>query len=130
LCDVDYFKLYNDTYGHLAGDLCLQKLAGVLRQTLKRSVDLVARYGGEEFAVILPNTNATGAVLIAETIREQVRGLQIAHAKSPVSQYVTLSLGVASQVPTPDGLPAQLIMAADEALYQAKAEGRDRVIIA
>ena len=130
LCDVDYFKLYNDTYGHLAGDLCLQKLAGVLRQTLKRSVDLVARYGGEEFAVILPNTNATGAVLIAETIREQVRGLQIAHGKSPVSQYVTLSLGVASQVPTPDALPAQLIMAADEALYQAKAEGRDRVIIA
>ncbi len=125
LCDVDYFKLYNDTYGHLAGDFCLQQIAGVLRNASKRPADLVARYGGEEFAIILPNTYATGAVLLAEAIRDGVRGLEIAHSTSPVREYVTLSLGIASSVPTPDATPAQLIAAADEALYRAKAEGRD-----
>jgi diguanylate cyclase (GGDEF)-like protein len=129
LCDLDYFKVYNDTYGHLAGDSCLQQVAAVLRHSLKRPADLVARYGGEEFALILPNTDARGAVLVAETIRQGVRGLEIPHAKSPVSQYVTLSLGVATSVPTPEATPDQLIITADEALYQAKAEGRDRVII-
>jgi diguanylate cyclase (GGDEF)-like protein len=129
LCDLDYFKVYNDTYGHLAGDSCLQQVAAVLRQSLKRPADLVARYGGEEFALILPNTDARGAVLVAEAIRQGVRGLEIPHAKSPVSHYVTLSLGVATSVPTPEAIPDQLIIAADEALYQAKAEGRDRVII-
>ncbi len=129
LCDLDYFKVYNDTYGHLAGDSCLQQVAAVLRQSLKRPADLVARYGGEEFALILPNTDARGAVLVAETIRQGVRGLEIPHAKSPVSHYVTLSLGVATSVPTPEAIPDQLIITADEALYQAKAEGRDRVII-
>ena len=129
LCDVDYFKVYNDTYGHLAGDFCLKQIADTLRQGLRRPADLVARYGGEEFAVILPNTEARGAVLIAEAIRKGVRGLEIAHAESPVSQYVTLSLGVASAVPLPNAPPTQLIAAADEALYQAKAEGRDRVVI-
>ena len=127
LCDLDYFKVYNDTYGHLAGDLCLQKVGRVLHQALKRPADLVARYGGEEFAVILPNTDVIGAVLVAEMIREGIRGLKIAHAKSLVSDYVTLSLGVASFVPTPNASPAQLIAAADEALYRAKAEGRDRL---
>ncbi|MFB8787918.1 MAG: diguanylate cyclase [Potamolinea sp.] len=125
LCDLDYFKFYNDTYGHLGGDLCLQQVAEVLRQTLKRPADLVARYGGEEFAVILPNTDAKGALIVAEAIREGVRGLEIPHLKSPVSQFVTLSLGVASFVPSPDSIPAQLIGVADKALYQAKADGRD-----
>ena len=128
LGDVDYFKVYNDTYGHLAGDLCLQQIGSVLRQTLRRPADLVARYGGEEFAIILPNTEPRGAVIVAEAIREGIRGLEMPHAKSPVSQYVTLSLGVASFIPTPNASPAQLIAAADEALYQAKAEGRDRAV--
>ncbi len=130
LCDVDYFKRYNDTYGHLAGDHCLQQIAAILRQDLKRPADLVARYGGEEFALILPNTDAMGAVSVAESVRKAVQGLEIAHANSPVSQYVTLSLGVATLVPTPDTSPEQLITTADQALYQAKAEGRDRAIAA
>jgi diguanylate cyclase (GGDEF)-like protein/PAS domain S-box-containing protein len=129
LCDIDYFKLYNDTYGHLAGDLCLQQVAQVLHQSLKRPADLVARYGGEEFAMILPNTDITGAAFIAETIRRRVRGLEIPHAQSPVSQCVTLSLGVATQIPTTDTSAQALIAAADEALYRAKAEGRDRVVL-
>ena len=127
LCDLDYFKVYNDTYGHLAGDFCLQQVGRVLRQALKRPADLVARYGGEEFAAILPNTDARGAVFVAETIREGVQGLKISHARSLVNQYVTLSLGVASFVPTLNASPAKLIAQADEALYRAKAAGRDRV---
>lgn len=127
LCDLDYFKFYNDTYGHLGGDFCLQQVAGILRQTLKCPADLVARYGGEEFAIILPNTDVQGALSIAQAIKKNVRGLEIPHLKSPVSQFVTLSLGIASIVPSPDSSPSQLIGAADEALYQAKAEGRDRI---
>ena len=128
LCDLDYFKVFNDTYGHLAGDFCLQQVALTLRQALKRPADLVARYGGEEFAVILPNMDTKDALLVAEAIRANVRRLEIIHAKSPISQYVTLSLGVASTVPSLEATPAQLILAADEALYQAKAEGRDHAI--
>ncbi|MBW4545139.1 MAG: diguanylate cyclase [Symplocastrum torsivum CPER-KK1] len=128
LCDLDYFKVYNDTYGHLAGDFCLQQVARTLRQALKRPADLVARYGGEEFTVILPNMDTKDALLVAEAIRANVRRLAISHAKSPVSQYVTLSLGVASIVPSLEETPAQLIVAADKALYQAKAEGRDCAI--
>jgi diguanylate cyclase (GGDEF)-like protein/PAS domain S-box-containing protein len=126
LCDLDYFKRYNDTYGHLAGDLCLQQVAGVLRQALRRPADLVARYGGEEFAMILPNTDVRGAAIVAETVRKGVRALKIPHAKSLASEYVTLSLGVACSIPTPDASPQELIAAADKGLYQAKAEGRDR----
>jgi diguanylate cyclase (GGDEF)-like protein/PAS domain S-box-containing protein len=128
LCDVDYFKAYNDTYGHLAGDFCLQQIASVLGKVLKRPSDLVARYGGEEFAVIVPNTNTTGGLIVAQAIREGVRELAIPHRASLVSQYVTLSLGIATAVPTLDASPFQLIAAADRALYQAKAEGRDRAI--
>ena len=128
LCDIDYFKLYNDSYGHLAGDFCLQQVAGVLHQSMRRPTDLVARYGGEEFALILPNTDITGAAFIAEVVRNRVRGLEIPHVKSPVSDYVTLSLGVASIIPTGDTSAQQLIATADQALYQAKAEGRDRVV--
>jgi diguanylate cyclase (GGDEF)-like protein len=125
LCDIDYFKLYNDTYGHLAGDFCLQQVAGVLRQSVRRPPDLVARYGGEEFAMILPNTDARGAAFVAETVRQRVRGLRIPHVQSPVSDYVTLSLGVASTIPRLDSSAQRLIAVADEALYRAKAEGRD-----
>ncbi|MBD2007099.1 MULTISPECIES: response regulator [Cyanophyceae] len=126
LCDIDFFKPYNDTYGHQAGDLCLQNVAAALRLAVKRSTDLVARYGGEEFAAILPNTKIFGALHIAETIREQVKALGIAHAKSTVSPCVTLSLGIACIIPMPDVSSATLLKAADKALYQAKARGRDR----
>jgi len=125
LCDVDYFKFYNDTYGHLAGDSCLQQIASVLCQKLRHPTDLVARFGGEEFALILPNTDTLGAVSIAQTVQEATRSLKIAHRKSLVNNYVTLSLGIASTVPTLENSPTQLIGAADQALYQAKAEGRD-----
>ena len=129
LCDIDYFKTYNDTYGHQSGDICLQQVAEAISVILQRTTDLVARYGGEEFAVILPNTKAEGAVQIAETIRSQVQALKITHAHSLLSQYVTLSLGVASFVPSQDSSPAMLIARADRVLYQAKAQGRDRVVM-
>jgi diguanylate cyclase (GGDEF)-like protein/PAS domain S-box-containing protein len=130
MCDIDYFKLYNDTYGHQAGDECLRQVAQVLQCSVKRSADLVARYGGEEFAIVLPNTDIEGAACVAETIAQQVRGLQIPHAQSAVSEYVTLSLGVACCIPAPMSQPATLIAIADESLYRAKAAGRDRVSVA
>lgn len=130
MCDIDYFKLYNDTYGHQAGDECLRKVAGVLRNAVKRPADLVARYGGEEFAVVLPNTDIEGAARVAEFIRAEVLGLQIVHAKSAVCEYVTLSLGVACCIPTLILQPGTLIAIADEELYRAKKTGRDRVSVA
>lgn len=130
MCDIDYFKLYNDTYGHQAGDECLRQVAGVLRSSLKRPADLVARYGGEEFVVVLPNTDIEGATRVAEFIRAEVQGLQIIHPKSAVSEYVTLSLGVACCIPAPHKPPETLIVIADEYLYRAKNSGRDRVSVA
>ncbi|MBD1939520.1 diguanylate cyclase [Microcoleus sp. FACHB-68] len=125
LCDLDYFKQYNDTYGHLAGDFCLQKVAKTIRCTLNRPGDLVARYGGEEFVVILPNTHANGALQIAETMRNEVENLKMDHAQSDISQYVTLSLGVVSLIPQNPLNPSILMAVADKALYQAKAQGRN-----
>ena len=130
MCDIDYFKFYNDTYGHQAGDECLRKVAGVLRNAVKRPADLVARYGGEEFVVVLPNTDIQGATVVAEFIRAEVRGLQIVHAKSAVCEYVTLSVGVACCIPAPMLQPGTLIAIADEELYRAKKTGRDRVSVA
>ena len=129
LCDIDYFKSYNDTYGHLGGDNCLHQIAQVISRTIKRPGDLVARYGGEEFAVILPNTKAKGAVHLAENIRLEVKILNILHFQSPINKYVTLSLGVFCMIPTEDSSPKFLIDCADQALYEAKARGRDRVIL-
>jgi diguanylate cyclase (GGDEF)-like protein/PAS domain S-box-containing protein len=130
MCDIDYFKLYNDTYGHQAGDECLRQVAAVIQHSVKRPADLVARYGGEEFVVVLPNTDIEGATCVAEMIAQQVRALQIVHAKSAVSQHVTLSLGVACCIPAPKSDPGALIALADESLYQAKASGRDQVSVA
>ena len=130
MCDIDFFKKYNDTYGHLAGDFCLQQVAKAINSAVKRPGDLAARYGGEEFAAILPNTDANGAMHVAEEIRLKVRDLQIVHAKSSISQHVTLSLGVATTVPCPDSSPVMLIAAADKALYQAKEAGRNRLAAA
>ena len=129
LCDIDYFKQYNDTYGHVTGDLCLQQIAGAIEQAAKRPADLVARYGGEEFAIILPNTKAEGALAVADEIQNYVKALQIPHAKSQVSQYVTLSLGISVTVPTPKSAFEQLISTADQALYEAKFQGRDRAVL-
>ncbi|MEH2419432.1 MAG: PleD family two-component system response regulator [Nostoc sp.] len=128
LCDIDFFKFYNDKYGHPAGDVCLQKVGAVLSLKAQKHQDLVARYGGEEFAVIMPHTPASGAVHVAEVIQAGIKDLQIVHDGSVVSQYVTLSMGVATVVPTWESSPSDLIVLADKALYQAKAGGRDRLI--
>ncbi len=128
LCDIDFFKRYNDTYGHPAGDACLQRVAGALMRSAKRPEDLVARYGGEEFAAILPNTTAAGGVHVAEKMRLAVCELGIAHAKSAVNTYVTISLGIACAMPQAESSPEELIAGADEALYGAKADGRDRYV--
>lgn len=130
LGDIDFFKVYNDTYGHQLGDRCLQEVAQAISLSVRRPPDLVARYGGEEFVVILPNTPAQGAFHVAENIRANVRSLKIIHANSPTSQYVTLSLGVASTFPCHEFSPETLIAAADKALYQAKEKGRDTVWLA
>lgn len=126
LCDVDFFKLYNDTYGHPAGDNCLKAVAGAISRAVQRPGDLVARYGGEEFAAILPNTTGENAAHVAQKIQAEVKALQIAHANSRVSECVTLSQGIANTIPCHKSQPHTLIAAADRALYQAKAEGRDR----
>lgn len=128
LCDVDFFKRYNDTYGHQAGDRCLCHIADVLRMTAKRPADLVSRYGGEEFALVLPNTPAEGAMQVAQEIKSHVKRLRLPHSGSTVNDYVTVSLGVATVVPVADVAADQLVSAADQALYQAKTQGRDRAI--
>jgi diguanylate cyclase (GGDEF)-like protein len=127
LCDVDHFKLYNDTYGHLAGDSCLQHVAKALGHAV-RSNDLVARYGGEEFVIVLPNTNNETALQVAERINSQVRALQIVHEKSSASDRVTLSCGVATTIPNFTSSSPNLIATADEALYEAKQKGRNCAI--
>ncbi|WP_228056630.1 diguanylate cyclase [Microcoleus sp. LEGE 07076] len=127
LCDIDSFKSYNDTYGHPGGDECLRQVAGAIGNAVDRPSDLVARYGGEEFAVILPNTDIQGAVRVAEHIQLKIAALQLPHAGSQVSQYVTVSLGVASMVPAFESAASILIASADRALYEAKGLGRDRI---
>ena len=125
LCDIDFFKRYNDTYGHQAGDACLRRVADALCFCAKRSVDLVARYGGEEFAVIMPNTTLMGASQVAEEIWAVVNALEIEHTQSAVSDRVTISSGIACINPALNMSPTVLIAAADAALYKAKAAGRN-----
>jgi diguanylate cyclase (GGDEF)-like protein len=126
LCDIDFFKAFNDTYGHQAGDECLQKVAQVIQKAAKRSIDLAARYGGEEFAVILPNTDLEGAERVALDIQAHIAGLQIFHRNSKVSQHVTVSMGISSTIPNQIIPPEMLITAADRALYQSKDSGRNQ----
>lgn len=126
LCDLDFFKPYNDTYGHQAGDRCLQRVAGNLREVVQRPADLVARYGGEEFAIVLPNTPADGALAVGEAIRTRVKNLEMTHAGSRSCGVVTLSVGVATVIPSSCDSPEKLIESADRALYRAKEQGRDR----
>ena len=127
LADVDYFKFYNDRYGHLQGDRCLQEIAQGIQRAVRRPQDLVARYGGEEFAVILPQTDAAGAIAVARNIRIQIQQLNIPHDQSAVSDHITLSLGIACAFPEDKCSATQLIQAADRGLYRAKEQGRDRL---
>ncbi|MGV2831721.1 diguanylate cyclase domain-containing protein [Myxosarcina sp. GI1(2024)] len=126
LCDIDYFKAYNDTFGHQLGDRCLYQVAQAIAKGVRRPGDLAFRYGGEEFTIVLPLTDKIGALKVAEKIRQNVEQLKISHQSSPISQFVTLSLGVSSMIPSPEAEYQLLIAAADRALYRAKAGGRNR----
>jgi diguanylate cyclase (GGDEF)-like protein len=127
LCDVDYFKQFNDAYGHQFGDDCLRQIAAAIANAACRPADLPARYGGEEFAILLPNTPLEGAVEVAKVIQTYIQYLEIPHRKSEVSLFVTMSFGVTSLIPTEETRSDELLIGADKALYQAKIEGRDRI---
>ncbi len=125
LIDIDYFKAYNDTYGHLLGDSALRLVATTLADTIQRQVDKVARYGGEEFVAILPDTDLRGAMLVAENMRTAVEKLNIVHSASTVHEHLTVSIGAAATVPVNGGSQLHLIGSADSALYEAKEIGRN-----
>ncbi|WP_029460799.1 diguanylate cyclase [Solidesulfovibrio alcoholivorans] len=127
MLDIDYFKYYNDTYGHVKGDECLQRVARAIARSLNRPTDLAARYGGEEFVCLMPDTNLLGAVGVAENIRKTIANLAIPHAGSEVSDTVTVSIGTLSLTCTKDTTPDSIIRKTDELLYQAKHEGRNRI---
>ncbi|PYF99451.1 diguanylate cyclase (GGDEF)-like protein [Thioalkalivibrio sp. ALE21] len=129
LLDVDHFKPYNDLYGHPAGDECLQRVAGILSHIAQHSGGLAARYGGEEFAIVLPGRGSEDAYRIAEQARTEVMDLSIRHENSDVLPQVTLSVGVASAVPGTIDNAYELLRYADEALYAAKRNGRNQVIV-
>ena len=128
MIDTDFFKPFNDVYGHQRGDACLTLVANTLRNALNRPGDMVARYGGDEFMILIPGTDAEGAAEIAEAMRVRVEGMEITHKGSPDDKVVTISLGVVTGYPTRGFSTGELISAADEALYQAKDEGRNRCI--
>lgn len=127
MVDIDYFKGYNDCYGHGAGDECLKKVAATLAQALVRPADLIARYGGEEFVAILPDTDAEGARQTAERLRSHVEALALPHERSQAAPHVTASIGCACSTASPESSPQALLEAADRMLYQAKTQGRNRV---
>ncbi len=128
LLDIDYFKRFNDTYGHLAGDDCLKQISRILSLTVQRSLDLVARYGGEEFCCLLPLSGYEDAMLIAYKIRENILAQKIVNEASDVSEFLTASFGVATIIPDGRVTPDNLIKIADENLYSAKAGGRNNVV--
>lgn len=128
LCDIDHFKLFNDSYGHKAGDECLIKVAKAIEGSVNRPTDLVARYGGEEFVVVLANTSSRGANFVAEKMRNRVRDLDIERAGPVLNEIVTISLGVSSIIPTEAFAPDDLVKMADSALYAAKDQGRDQFV--
>src|SRR4029077_16805233 len=127
LCDIDHFKRYNDRHGHPPGDQPLIAVTAALAGATRRTTDLVARYGGEEMVFLLRDTDAEGARLVAEAALEAVRALTIPHGDPEAAPFVTVSFGVAAEVPSPDGSPEGLLGRADRALYRAKGAGRDRV---
>jgi two-component system, chemotaxis family, response regulator WspR len=128
MLDIDYFKSYNDTYGHLKGDEVLRKVAEIIQKSVLRPADQASRYGGEEFVVILPETPAAGASRLAEEIRKNVEALNITHLGSEIGPFLTISIGIASVVPSGEDTPLSLVNQADAALYQAKERGRNRVV--
>jgi len=129
MIDIDYFKQYNDIYGHLAGDRCLKKVVKTIAGCLKRPTDFLVRYGGDEFVVILPRTDVEGSLKTAEEIRARINGLEIEHKSSVVFDNLTVSIGLTVEVPRLGEEPRALLDAADTALYQAKREGRDKIAI-
>jgi len=133
LVDIDYFKVYNDLYGHPAGDVCLQKIAQALTECINRSTDLVSRYGGEEFAILLPMSNTQRGVQVAQRIQHQIKALQITVENPRVicfpENVVTVSIGVASIIPSSDFNWRDLVEAADRSLYQSKRKGRNRITV-
>lgn len=129
LFDIDHFKLYNDTYGHQAGDECLQRVAEAFADTIKRPTDLVARFGGEEFAMVLGGTDAAGALQLAEQAVENVKQMAIRHSESLTSEYLTVSVGIATVIANFEMTENELIKLADSALYKAKREGRNRIFV-
>ncbi|MBF0316632.1 MAG: GGDEF domain-containing protein [Nitrospirae bacterium] len=129
IMDIDFFKQYNDSYGHTKGDICLQRVAQTIKQTLKRPQDLLARYGGEEFVVVLPETNEAGALSVAEGIRVAIEAQSIPHRMSKVSSYVTISIGVCVMTANLVDNKDVHLFRADQALYKAKESGRNRVVM-
>lgn len=128
MLDVDYFKQYNDTYGHTAGDECLKSVANVLTDCSMRCSDMPIRYGGEEFCLLLPNTDIEGAFNIAQRIRSEIKTLAIPHSENKTFDYVTLSDGIACIIPDKNKNLKQLVILADEALYKAKDLGRNQSV--
>jgi diguanylate cyclase (GGDEF)-like protein len=129
MVDIDHFKLYNDHYGHQAGDTILVQVAGAMRRAAGRSQDLVARYGGEEFAILLPQLDTQGATGVARRLMHELEIMDLPHAASPTSPRLTVSIGIASIVPGEHSLTSDLIQVADTLLYQAKAGGRNRYVL-
>ncbi|HWJ94538.1 MAG TPA: diguanylate cyclase, partial [Telluria sp.] len=125
LVDIDHFKLFNDHYGHQAGDACLVQAGAAMRRAAGRPQDLVARYGGEEFAILLPQVNEQGAERVAEKLLQELAAMAVPHEASPTSSLLTVSMGIATLVPDEDSAPADLVQAADAQLYEAKAAGRN-----
>ena len=127
ILDIDYFKSFNDIYGHVMGDDCLRQVANTTDKCATRPSDLVARYGGEEFICILPETDNPGALFVAEKIRRSVLELFIPHKGSTVSEFVTVSLGVVTVKCIPNGSTEEIVVLADELLYKAKSSGRNQI---
>ena len=125
MCDIDFFKKYNDDFGHVSGDFCIKRVAAALTEVLRRPADLVARYGGEEFAIILPETDLRGALVVAEKCRAHVESLDIPQTGGEIGA-VTISVGACSVVPSATSSVEQLIDGADKALYAAKRSGRNK----
>jgi len=128
LADVDYFKAFNDYYGHQAGDDCLRRVAIALKSVARRPADLAARYGGEEFAIVLPGTQLDGALDVAKTLAKEIETLSILHVRAGSYDRISLSQGIASVIPASDASPESIIELADQALYQAKQQGRNRYV--
>ncbi|OHX11467.1 diguanylate cyclase response regulator [Chromobacterium sphagni] len=130
MLDVDYFKRFNDHYGHQVGDDCLRQVAQAIRQSIRRTIDLAARYGGEEFACVFPDTDANGAAYLAQNILSAIRGLAIPHTASEADSVVTVSIGIATAMARPSDSPQALVENADRQLYEAKRGGRARICAA